>query len=214
MRRPLRGARLLPCRESGETDMPDAAHMTALLNHYGYLAVLAGTFLEGETVLLVAGALAREGYMSLFWVGLSAFMGGLGSDQLMFALGRRYGPAFLAKRPRLRRAAERLAPFLRRHDAAFILGVRFAYGLRGVAPMLAGIQGVSPRRFLALNALGALIWAVIFSLAGYFMGAALEMAFGRLDANHPFALIGAALIAVAGAVLGARWWWSGHPPKK
>ena len=79
--------------------MPDAAHMTALLNHYGYLAVLAGTFLEGETVLLVAGALAREGYMSLFWVGLSAFMGGLGSDQLMFALGRRYGPAFLAKRP-------------------------------------------------------------------------------------------------------------------
>ena len=104
--------------------MPDAAHMTALLNHYGYLAVLAGTFLEGETVLLVAGALAREGYMSLFWVGLSAFMGGLGSDQLMFALGRRYGPAFLAKRPRLRRAAEKSAarhrkPYLSDGKGAF-----------------------------------------------------------------------------------------------
>ena len=193
--------------------MPDAAHVTALLTHYGYLAVLVGTFLEGETVLLVAGALAREGYMSLFLVGLCAFMGGLGSDQLMFALGRRYGPVFLAKRPRLRRAAERLAPFLRRHDTAFILGFRFAYGLRGVAPILVGIQGIPPRRFLILNALGALIWAVIFSLAGYFLGAGLEKVFGHLDVGHHLVLLGVGLAAVAGALLGLRWWWNRRSPE-
>lgn len=191
--------------------MPDAAHLTALLTHYGYLSVLVGTFVEGETVLLIGATLAHEGYMSLFLVGLCAFVGGLGSDQLMFVLGRRYGPAFLEKRPRLHRAAERLAPLLRRHDTAIILGFRFAYGLRGVVPLLAGMQGVSPRRFLALNALGAFLWAVIFSLLGYFMGAALDRFFGHLDPRHHALLFGLLLAVILIALLVLRWWWRKAP---
>lgn len=194
--------------------MPDAAQVNALLTHYGYLAVLVGTFLEGETVLLLAGALAREGYMSLFLVGVCAFAGGMGSDQLMFALGRKYGPGFLEKRPRLRRAADRVTPLLRRHDVAFIIGFRFAYGLRGVTPLLVGIQGVSPRRFLILNAAGALLWAVLFSLLGYFLGAALEKVFGRLDTRHHLMLFGLLGLVIVTALLVLRWWWRQRPVGK
>jgi len=38
------------------------------LNSYGYAAVLAGTFLEGETILILAGIAAKMGYLDLRWV--------------------------------------------------------------------------------------------------------------------------------------------------
>lgn len=193
--------------------MPDATHMTALLTHYGYLAVLVGTFLEGETVLLIGATLAHEGYMSLFLVGLCAFAGGLASDQLMFALGRRYGPGFVQKRPHLHHAAERVAPLLQRHSTALILGFRFAYGLRGVVPLLVGMQGLSPRRFLALNALGAFGWAVIFSLLGYFLGAALDKFFGRLEPLHHALLFGLLLAVMLISLPVLRWRWRKRPVK-
>lgn len=187
--------------------MPDAAQLSALLTHYGYLAVFVGTFLEGETVLLIGGTLAHEGYMSLWLVGFCAFLGSLGSDQLMYAVGRRYGPAFLASRPRLRRAADRVSPLLKRYDAAFILAFRFAYGLRNVAPLLIGMQGVPPGRFLWLNALGSLIWAVLFSVLGYYVGEALEHLFGRMDIRHHLVLAGllAASVGLGLIVFWRRW---------
>lgn len=187
--------------------MPDAAQLTELLTHYGYLAVLLGTFLEGETVLLIAGTLAHEGYLSLVGVGLCAFAGSLGSDQLMYVIGRRYGASFLAARPRLRKAADKVAPMMRRHDTTFILAFRFAYGLRNVAPMLIGMQGVAPRRFLLLNALGALLWAVLFCGLGYFVGSALETVFGRMDIRHHWLLFLLLLAAVAVALLAFRRRW-------
>ena len=159
MRRPLRGDRLLPCRESGETDMPDAAHMTALLNHYGYLAVLAGTFLEGETVLLVAGALAREGYMSLFWVGLSAFMGGLGSDAAIEAADivlMDDQPTKIAAAIRIARKTVRIV----RENIVFALTVKaivLVMGALGKAPMWLAVFADVGVAFLAiLNAMRCL----------------------------------------------------------
>lgn len=181
--------------------MTDVAQLSELLTRYGYLAVFIGTFLEGETVLLIAGTLAHEGYLALVPVCLCAFAGSLGSDQLMYVIGRRYGGSFLASRPHLRKAADKVAPMLQRHDTAFILAFRFAYGLRNVAPMLIGMQGVSPRRFLMLNAMGALIWAVLFCVLGYFMGSALETMFGKMDIRHHLVLAVLLLCAVAAALL-------------
>ncbi|MCX5908799.1 MAG: VTT domain-containing protein, partial [Deltaproteobacteria bacterium] len=67
--------------------------------HYGYWAILAGTFLEGETILILGGFAAHRGYLELPWVILCAFIGTLGGDQLFFFLGRKYGPKILARRP-------------------------------------------------------------------------------------------------------------------
>ena len=47
---------------------------------YGYLAVLLGTLLEGETVLLLAGFAAHQGHLAIHWVLLIAFIGGTLGD--------------------------------------------------------------------------------------------------------------------------------------
>lgn len=152
--------------------------LLALIQQYGYLVIFLGTFVEGETVLLLAASLAHQeafgGAFSLPWVCLTAFAGSVSSDQLMFFLGRRYGMAFLEKRPRLRRGADRLAPYLDRYETRLILGFRFLYGMRTVCPLLLGARGVPAYRFLLLNCVGAALWTVIFASLGYGLGGLLE----------------------------------------
>src|SRR5688572_33421924 len=48
------------------SDLPGRPRMlTQLLDHYGYLAVLVGTVLEGETILILGGFAAHQGYLHL-----------------------------------------------------------------------------------------------------------------------------------------------------
>ena len=46
-----------------------------LIDQFGYWAILAGTFLEGETILVLAGFAAHQGYLRLDLVILAAFIG-------------------------------------------------------------------------------------------------------------------------------------------
>ena len=71
-----------------------------LISHYGYVALVIGTFLEGESILIVAGFAVRLGYLKSQWVILAAFAGSMAGDQPYFFLGRVKGEAFLQKRPR------------------------------------------------------------------------------------------------------------------
>ena len=73
-------------------------NLAGLLATYGNLAVAVGTFLEGETILLMAGFAAHCGYLDLSKVILVAW-GGLLGDQFYFFLGQRYGDRILARFP-------------------------------------------------------------------------------------------------------------------
>ena len=55
-----------------------------MIENYGYAAILVGTFLEGETILVLAGLAAQLGYLTLSGVILAAFLGSLSGDQLFF----------------------------------------------------------------------------------------------------------------------------------
>lgn len=145
-----------------------------LIIHYGYWALFIGTFLEGETILIVAGFLAYQGYLELFWVILSAFLGTFAGDQTFFHLGRSKGIGFLEKRPKWKHNAERTFTLLNKHQVAVILGFRFIYGIRNVTPFVIGASGLDPFRFFVLNFLGALTWAISFGILGYHLGTVLE----------------------------------------
>ena len=73
--------------------------LESLLASYGYPIVLLGTFLEGETVMVLAGVAAHMGYLSLDWVIACGFCGTYIGDQLYFYLGRKHGKTMLARHP-------------------------------------------------------------------------------------------------------------------
>ena len=61
-----------------------------LVSHYGYVALVIGTFFEGETILIAAGFAAHGGYLKLQWVTLAAFLGSLAGDQFYIIVQKQW----------------------------------------------------------------------------------------------------------------------------
>jgi Uncharacterized membrane-associated protein len=173
-------------------------NLELLVSTYGYPALFIGTFLEGETILVIAGFLAHRGYLELPWVIIIAFWGTFSGDQLYFWVGRTKGVNFLMRRPAYRVRVEKAQNLLKKHQKLIILGFRFVYGLRTVTPFAIGISNINAKQFIVLNALGAIVWAMIVGSGGYLFGNALEIIIG--DIKH-YELEILAAIAVTGVMV-------------
>ncbi len=165
----------------------EPSHLQDLIQQYGYLAVLIGTVLEGETVLLMAGYAAHRGYMDLGLVIVVGTFGGFVGDQFFFMLGRARGRQLLARFPAIQAQSARVQRLVDRYHTWLIVGVRFMYGLRVAGPVLLGMSEVSHGRFAVFNALGALLWAALIAGAGYAFGEAFQMVLA--DAKRYEALV-------------------------
>jgi membrane protein DedA with SNARE-associated domain len=172
-----------------------------IIEHYGYLALFIGTFLEGETILLLAGFAAQspEFHLDLRYVILSAFAGSLAGDQTAFFIGRYFGRRLMEKSEKWRARTERVTTMLKKYHEILILSFRFFYGLRNLTPFVLGSIDIPVRKFFVLNAVGAAIWAVSFALIGYGFGSLLENVLARLIDNVHYvelAVLGLAALAI------------------
>ena len=150
--------------------------LESFVRSYGYGALFLGTVLEGETVLILAGLMTHMGLMKLPLVILVALLGSFLGDQFYFFLGRRQGGALLDRHPLWRRRAEKVQRAMRRYRNGIMLGFRFVYGMRIVAPLLLGMDRTIPvRRFLLLNLIGATLWSTAIATGGYFFGRFLKI---------------------------------------
>ena len=172
--------------------------LAALVSNYGYAAIAVGTFFEGETILILGGLAAHQGYLELPGVIASAFLGTMLGDQLYFYIGRIKGYSVLEKRPRWKRKSARVLGLLKRHQILLILGFRFLYGTRTITPFLIGISKVSPVRFLVLNIIGASVWATVIGGLGYAFGQTLESLIG--DIKKYELLISLILVAIGALI--------------
>lgn len=172
--------------------------MESLIQTYGYLGILIGTFLEGETILVMGGFAAHQAYLHLPWVIGAAFVGTLFGDQLYFYLGRRHSQALLARRPSWKDKVARAQALVERYQYPLLLGFRFLYGLRTVIPFVIGMSRIPTGIFVALNILGAFVWAVLIGSSGYLFGHAVESVISDIK-HYELAVFG--LIGTFGSLL-------------
>jgi membrane protein DedA with SNARE-associated domain len=170
--------------------------LESLINTYGYLTIFIGTFLEGETVLVLGGFAAFRGYLSLPCVILTAFLGSLLGDQLFFYLGRKHSQGLLEKRPHWKPRVERAQRIIRRFQTPIILGFRFLYGLRTIAPFAIGMSRVTYGKFIVMNTAGAFIWAVAVGGGGYLFGQAMHALLGHIKKYEMTAFAGIAIVGL------------------
>jgi len=149
--------------------------LETIISQFGYPALVLGLLLEGETVLVLAAFMAHRGYLQLPWVILIGFLVTFASDQFFFWLGRTKGNQFLENRPGWSANVEKAKSFLGRNTTLLFIGFRFMYGLRTVMPFVFGLSQFDPKRFAFLNSIGALLWALIFGIAGYVFGQIVEI---------------------------------------
>jgi membrane protein DedA with SNARE-associated domain len=164
-----------------------AAHLVALVSQFGYLAIFLGVGIEslgvpvpGETSLVIGAAVAGQGHLSPWGVGLAGMAGAVLGDNTGYWIGRRWGQRLFTV-PGIRRlySPERFATaetfFERRGWLAVFLG-RFVALLRIFAGPLAGIHRMPWPRFLIANAAGAALWVGAVTAVGLVVGSNLDRA--------------------------------------
>jgi membrane protein DedA with SNARE-associated domain len=148
--------------------------IAAFVTQYGYFAVAAGAFLEGETVIALAGLAASRGYLDFAAVAAVAALAGFAGDQFYFFLGRYRGAKVLEKFPGAQAKAQAVDAMLARWHAPFIVLLRFMYGFRIAGPLLLGTGRCPAWKFVAFNALGAALWAPLVTGLGWAFGEAAQ----------------------------------------
>jgi len=169
--------------------------MLELIETWGYVAVFAGAFFEGETVLIIGGFLASGGHLELASVILSGFLGGLAGDQFFFYVGRARGRRLIERRESWRPRLQRIEGILERHGTLLMLGYRFMYGVRLVTPLVLGAFGVARLRFLVLNLINAAVWSALIASLGYAFGQVVAQMFEQV---RRYELIIVILLALVG----------------
>jgi membrane-associated protein len=130
-------------------------------------------FLPGDSLLFVVGALCGAGLMDIrLAMGLLVVAAVLG-DQVNYSIGRFFGPkVFQWEHSRFfnRHAFDQAHAFYETYGGVTIILARFMPFIRTFAPFVAGVAEMTRSKFTAYNVIGALIWVVGLTLAGYSFG--------------------------------------------
>ena len=133
--------------------------------------LLVGFFLPGDSILFSAGLVAasQENVNILILVTVifaAAFFG----DQVGFVLGRVIGRPYLDKRdsPYIKRMVANAEKFYEHTGWWAVVAARFFPWIRTFVPPIAGAAKMNYYKFLSANVLGALLWGVGITLAGFY----------------------------------------------
>jgi membrane protein DedA with SNARE-associated domain len=186
------------------------AQLAPVLDHYGYLAVGGFIALEdfgipvpGETILLAGAVYAGAGRLSIFVVGLIAFVAAVMGDNIGYAVGFFGGRALVLRYGRyVRITGERLdkaEAFFDRRGAIVVTFARFIEGLRQANGIVAGTMRMQWLRFLAFNALGAALWVAVWTSIGYLTGGHVATIYHAISRYSLFVLM--AIVVVVAALI-------------
>ncbi len=144
--------------------------LVALVLGHGTILVFGNVLLEqlglpvpAVPTLVVAGALAADGKLSLAALLLAAFVPTVFADSLWFFLGRRYGQKLLKALCRVSLSPDtcvrQTEGVFEKYGLASLLFAKFVPGYSTIAPPLAGASGTPYARFVFFTAGGTLLWA-------------------------------------------------------
>ena len=182
----------------------------ALLHKYQYWMVIIGALIEGEMILILAGAAAYYGLMQVHLVILIAFLGALLHDNTLFFIGRFLGHQIFHKYPKVLKKIEKVMAYILKYNTYFILGFRFVYGIRTITPLVIGTSSIKFLRYTSLVTISAFIWATIVVYFGYSSALALEKVIENFERYRNY--LGISLGVLLAALLG--WLHHRHRVKK
>jgi len=196
-------------------DGADLTEIVRLVAQYGLALVFANVLLEqvglplpAVPTLVVAGALAAQGKLSLIALFAVAFAACVVGDTLWYAAGRRYGRGVMRLLCRISLSPDSC---VRQTEVRFsqwggwtLVFAKFIPGLSMVAPPLAGATRLGWTPFLLWNALGIAIWAGAAIGAGALFEAQIGGLLARLEAWGALAL--QAIGALLALYVALKWW--------
>jgi len=135
--------------------------------------LLIGFFLPGDSLLFSAGLVAasRDDVNIVFLI-LAVFLAAFVGDQVGYVIGRKVGRPYLEKHKskRMQKMLARSEMFYARYGWWSVVIARYIPWVRTFVPPIAGSVKFNYYKFLSANALGAFLWGVGITLAGFYSG--------------------------------------------
>jgi membrane protein DedA with SNARE-associated domain len=175
-----------------------------LVSQYGYLVAIFSALIEGETFLIALGIAAQKGLLDLPILIALVVVGSMVHDCFFFFIGRFGGNRYLKNKPIFKEKAAWILELFGRYDIWLVIGLRYAYGLRTVIPLVLGMSEISTKRFLFFDFIGGILWSCTFLVGGYFFGKSLDIFMEKYDGYQIQIAIG---LVVFFAVIFAFGWW-------
>ena len=193
--------------------------ISSLIGEYGYPAVFAAAFLEvifppipSEVIFPLVGFIAQNRGLGLETTIGMATVGALGSTVgavLIFYVSARVGRTAImrfGKRVRIsEQDIEKAERWFERYGSVAVFTARMIPGIREIISIPAGISRMNIAKFVGYTFAGSLLWCIILTLVGYYLGEAWRNFSDQL--SSAFTIITLILI-VAAAVAVAGFWYS------
>ncbi|KZC79680.1 putative membrane protein [Neisseria flavescens] len=128
-------------------------------------------FLPGDSLLFAAGGIAAIGGMNIHIMVLLLLTAAILGDAANFMIGKYFGQKLFANPDSkiFRRSyLEKTHAFYEKHGGKTIIIARFVPIVRTFAPFVAGMGDMHYGTFIRYNIIGAVLWVLSFSYAGYF----------------------------------------------
>jgi membrane-associated protein len=158
---------------------PWAAVLVLLAIIFAESGLLIGFFLPGDSILFTAGFLVQANILKfdIHLLVVLVFLAAVLGDGVGYLFGRKIGRrlfqrpnSLLFRQENIQKAEE----FYEKHGSITIVIARFIPVVRTFAPIVAGVGKMTYGTFLTFNVIGALLWAVGITYAGFYVGAGLE----------------------------------------
>jgi len=156
-----------------------------LIDTFGLVGLLAVIFIEsgifpaplpGDSLLFTAGLFATSSKynfnVNIAVIAGSAFLVAVAGAQIGYEIGERYGTRLFKPGARFFKPEYevRAHEFVEGQGPKSVILARFIPIVRTIAPIFVGMSEMRRRTFFVYNAIGAAIWAVGVSVAGYVLG--------------------------------------------
>lgn len=138
--------------------------------------VVVMPFLPGDSLLFAAGMLAAQPNELNVWVIIILLLiAAISGDSLNYSIGKRFGMQvtrvkIFGKQVVKDEHIEKTHSFYEKYGSKTIVIARFVPIVRTLAPFVGGIGRMHYATFLTYNVLGAILWVVGITLAGFFLG--------------------------------------------
>ncbi len=175
-------------------------YVIAFLVMYVENGIMLGFFLPGDSLLFSAGLVAASNKsIDVALLCVIVFLGAFIGDQTGYVIGRKYGRPYIDKKnsPRMQRMIERAERFYEQSGWWAVVAARYFPWIRTFVPPIAGAAKMRYYSFLTANAVGALLWSVLITLAGYY-SATIPWVKSSSYAIATFFIAGSLISSVAG----------------
>lgn len=138
-------------------------------------STILGSFLPGDSLIFILGISLSTTLNFPIWLALPIVIASaIAGSQVGYWVGTKVGPTLFKKRKRNfffnEDTITRSNDIIERYGPRAIVLARFIPVVRALVPMLVGIMGMSSKKYLRYNTIGALLWGGCLLLLGWGLG--------------------------------------------